>query len=448
MGGGLYIKLDTILWGWILGGMGLVLHAFRDGIGRDELERFWNQECLLYGNWAEDVRESMGRWTFSAAVLLLQVETFFLNSLVRELIRPGMYELYTEVVDFAYMWLLVAKLLFFTRYSGKQLLVGGSFFFCLRWVYLNNHSFWMIIGVLFALAAKDVKLRRLLRFCLIVSVVCACLVIGGALVGIIPSLTEEGQRVRNSFGYGWHNTAGAVIFSICLMYLCLKRITNITCLDLLMSVMAAAFCFLGPNSRAAGICILLLQVCVLMARFVPSGWKIAEKIFFLLPVAAFGSSYILSLFYTPENPLLYAINQMFSGRLELGHEALSATRIAIAGQGLWNETFLVDNFYVYLWIYAGPVASVLIWGAVSILLWKLVHNGSETEVIGMIVMVFYATQETTFIWPCYNVLLWMLSRVLFAQPGVEDFSAWNRDAGICRLVEPIHGLREYPTVGE
>ena len=76
----------------------------------------------------------------------------------------------------------------------------------------------------------------------------------------------------------------------------------------------------------------------------------------------------------------------------------------------------MDNFYVNLWIYGGPVESLLFWGAVTVLLWRLLKKGALTESACLVVLLAHAVMETHFAWPCINVVLWLLPCVLYLLP--------------------------------
>lgn len=110
------------------------------------------------------------------------------------------------------------------------------------------------------------------------------------------------------------------------------------------------------------------------------------------------------------------MDSLLTGRLSLAHEALAGSSVAIAGQRLTDAGFLVDNFYVNLWIWGGPVESLLFWGAVTALLWRLMKKGTVTESACLVVMLAHAVMEGHFIWPCINVCLWLLPCVLYLLP--------------------------------
>lgn len=427
---GIYGYLDLILIGWTLGLVWLAGRAFVTAKGgfAQKVRAGLRDEVFLFGGWGGEARTATGGWMFLLAVVLLQFDMFFMNSLVRELALPWHASL-AEWLSVIYSMLLILKLVLFTRYSGRQLAVAYCFFFVFRWVYLNNHSYWLAMVLFYVLAAKDAPLRRTLKAGFAVSTASFLVVTIGAAAGWISTLCElwDDGRLRNSFGYGWYNLTGAIVLALCVMYVCLRQVKNLKWYDFTLLAAALVFCNEGPVSRAATVCIALLLGLVLLLRVLPGAarpvW--ARVLVSSAPLAVFALSLLSGILYNADSPVWQKLNSLVTGRLQLAHSILSETSVAIAGQGLWGSDYIADNFYVWLWVYGGPVASLLLWGAVTALLWRLMKKGAATESACLIVMLAHAFMEGHFIWPCINVCLWLLPCVFYLLPDgrVRDFSA-------------------------
>ncbi len=420
---GIFSWLDLVLLGWTLGLVWLGACALTvKGSLRDKATNALTSERFLFGDWAAEKRHAIGGWLFLAAVVLLQFDMFFMNSLVREK-GYAWHSFLAPKLEVIYFVAIVLKLVFFTRYSGWQLGVGWCFFFVSRWVFINNHNFWMIVGILFALAAKDAPLRRTLKAGLAVSTASFFAVVLGAVAGIIDTMQLEdlqvSGRVRDSFGYGWFNLTGAILLGLCVMYLCWRQVKNLKWFDFVLLAAALVFCDQGPDSRAATVCIALLLVLAVILRLFPALARPAwvRVLVSAAPAAAFAFSLLGGLFYSAGSKLWTRLDALFTGRLSFANEALTQAPVAIAGQQLLDKDFLVDNLYVALWIYGGPVMSLLLWGAVTLLLWKLMKKGAVTESACLVVMLAHAFMEGHFIWPCINVCLWLLPCVLYLLPS-------------------------------
>lgn len=416
---GIYGYLDLVLIGWTLGLLWLGGCALlTKGGWKDKLHAALTDERLLFGGWGGETRVQIGSWLFVVAMALLQFDMFFMNSLIREA-GYAWHIVLASRLESIYFVAIVLKLVFFTRYSGWQLGVGWCFFFVSRWVYINNHNYWLITGILFALAAKDAPLRRTLKAGLAVSAASFLAVTAGAAAGWIPTLNVMGDlRPRNSFGYGWFNLTGAILLGVCVMYLCWRQAKNFKWFDFALFAAAIVFCDQGPDSRAATVCIALLVVLAALVRFAPNAARPAwvRWLVSAVPVTAFAASLLGGMLYRADNGFWVRLDALFTGRLRLANEALNQAPFAIAGQQLLGEDFLVDNFYAAQWIYSGPVMSLLLWGAVAVLMWKLMKKGAFTESACMLVMLAHAFMEGHFAWPCINVCLWLLPCALYLLP--------------------------------
>lgn len=416
---GIYGYLDLVLIGWALGLVWLAGGALLKKVPfAQKVRSGLGEEVYLFGNWAAPQREEIGGWLFLVSMALLQFDMFFMNSYVRES-GAGWYAFLAPKLEIVYFWLIIVKMVFFTRYSGLQLGAGFCFLFVFRWVFLNNGHFWPVVGMLYFLAAKDIRTRRTLKVCLAVSAASFFAVVLAAMMKWIPTETIVGDgRPRNSFGYGWFNLTGVILLTICIMYVCWRQVNKLKWFDFALLAAAMVFCDQGPDSRAATICIALLIALSALLRFLPGlarpVW--VRAVVSAAPAGAFALSLLSGWLYNATGSAWTVLDSLLSGRLRLAHQALTGSSIAIAGQRLTDSGFLVDNLYANLWLYGGPVESLLFWGAVTVLLWRLLKKGALTESACLVVLLAHAVMETHFAWPCINVVLWLLPCVLYLLP--------------------------------
>ena len=416
---GIYGYLDLVLIGWALGLVWLAGRALLKKVPfAQKVRSGLGEEVYLFGNWAAPQREEIGGWLFLVSMALLQFDMFFMNSYVRES-GAGWYAFLAPKLEIVYFWLIIVKMVFFTRYSGLQLGAGFCFLFVFRWVFLNNGHFWPVVGMLYFLAAKDIRTRRTLKVCLAVSAASFFAVVFSASMGWIKTIQDIGDiRPRDSFGYGWFNLTGAILLAVCIMYVCWRQVSKLKWFDFALLAAAMVFCDRGPDSRAAAICIALLIVLVALLRFLPG---VARPVWVRVvvsaaPAMAFAVSLLGGWLYKADSPVWVKLDILLSNRLSYTSQALVQSSIAIACQLLTDSGFLVYNFYVNLWIYGGPVESLLFWGVVTVLLWRLLKKGALTESACLVVLLAHAVMETHFAWPCINVVLWLLPCVLYLLP--------------------------------
>ena len=417
---GIYGYLDLVLIGWALGLVWLAGRALLKKVPfAQKVRSGLGEEVYLFGNWAAPQREEIGGWLFLVSMALLQFDMFFMNSYMRES-GAGWYAFLAPKLEIIYFWLIIVKMVFFTRYSGLQLGAGFCFLFIFHWVFLNNADFWPVVGMLYFLAAKDIRLRRTLKICFVVSAASFFAVALGSVMGWIGTVEYVGNtRPRDSFGYGWFNLTGAILLAICIMYVCWRQVNKLKWFDFALLAAAMVFCDRGPDSRAAAICIALLIVLAALLRFLPG---VARPVWVRVvvsaaPAMAFAVSLLGGWLYKADSPVWVKLDILLSNRLSYTSQALVQSSIAIAGQRLTDSGFLVDNLYANLWLYGGPVESLLFWGAVTVLLWRLLKKGALTESACLVVLLAHAVMETHFAWPCINVVLWLLPCVLYLLPG-------------------------------
>lgn len=414
----MFVLVNVLLLGAALGGtlnLGLALAGPAES-RTQRLKALWSEERWLFGGWGGGLRSEAGGWLFLAAVAIFQYQAVFTNSLIRT-VTPVFHEWWGMVLDTVVWCLLGTKILLCTKVSFKQLVSAGAVFFILRWVFLNCHNLWFIMSVCVMLAAKDVPLRRVLKVCFAVTVVSIATVNLLAVAKLIPTvLMEGGARPRNSFGYGWPNLLGAYVLGAALMYVCLRQ-KRFKWYDFGLVLALAFYMDRGPDSRAATVCLLLLTVLLAVLRLWPAlfrqvwlRWVLAAA-----PFLAFAASYWMQWAYDPANPLLYKLNEMLSGRLRLGHEAIGLVPARILGQMPAVE-IIVDNFYLNWWLIGGPIASLLLWLGFSVLLFRLLKNGHPAEAVCCLVMLAHGFMEQHVIWSCVNITIWLLCGVVYLLP--------------------------------
>lgn len=417
----IYSHSNLILLFWSLGIAGNVLLSLCKSKNlKAAVSVFWNEERLLYGDWAANQRIEIGAKLFLIAAIVIQIITFFLNSLVREN-WPQATLLFKLMGQHILGACLVLKIVLCSRYSGKQLFFAWPAYFVLRWSFMNNHSYWIMMATLCIFAAKDIPLKKTLQKCLWTSFGSVMLVFLGVAVQIIPigQLVMEDGRVRYGIGYGSPNLLGAYLLGMLVMYACYRGVKKLNWWDLLLFGAVALFCDWVPKSRGASIAILALTIGLCVAKCFPKLFEYTpvQILAALSPAAVFGMSYWMHAGYSTDNPLFVWLNSMLTGRLALGSNAMYQFPVKIMGQMVPEESAaFVDNIHVFFWLAAGPIASVLLWGAFGVLIWKLIKKGAITEVVCIGAFLAHSLVDRQILWPSVNVLLWLLAAVFYWTP--------------------------------
>lgn len=429
---GLYTYTNILLLGIFAGCIWYVARLLRYPKEKrwDNIWQQLNQQHWLFGQWGMQLRNKLAPWLFCVAAAIYQFEIFFVNSLYRERL-PYLYNIGTLVLDQILILCLTVKILFCSKYSARQLAVVFCMFFVMRWVFFNNHNQWVMLSVLLIMAAKDIPLRRALKGCFAIGTASVVVVAASSLLGIIDTLYDmETGRYRNSFGYGWYNYFGACLLGLALMYVCLRRLHRLKWYDFCVLLGLAVFSDKGPDSRAVTICLVLLTVALFLLRVIPRvlHWLPVKIILSFGPMLAFGLSMAVATNWNPESKWMTALNALLSGRVELSWNGLNEMPFRIAGQ-IPSPNMLVDNAYVQHWIISGPVVSLLIWTAFSLLIWRLISQNHFTEVACCLVMVCHGLMEIHVTWACMNITIWLLSGVLYWPAEQPNFSIQDIKCG-------------------
>ncbi len=419
----IYLQVDLLLILWTLGiAANGVWLLFQKKNLKAAVTEFWGKENFLFGNWAENNRKKLGPPLFLTMALLVQFGILVLNSLAKETWPQAVHSV-GLVVSHLVGVCFILKIVFATKYSGRQLLAAWPAYFILRWTFVNNHNLWIMIGILVLLAAKDIPFRKYLKIFLCTGAGEMALIFVGVAAGVLSVGREvwSDGRVRFSVGYGHPNLLAVYLLALVVMYVCYKGIERLKVYDFVIIAAVFVFCDKVPVSRGSSIALVLLFVGLAVAKLWPTLFrqKWVPFVVSVLPAAGFAVSYFAAKFYDPSNPIWEKLNNLFTGRIFLASNALHGSPMRIAGQML-SDRFYVDNVYVYWWIVGGPVASLIVWGAFCVLLWKLAKNGHTAELICGMMFVAHGIMEQQILWPIVDVLIWLLAGV-FYRSKTEEF---------------------------
>lgn len=397
------------------------------------LHRLWQQEHFLFGQWGATWRARAGRCAFYLALACYEFRVVFCNSMVRER-WPFLHDPLGVVLDWVVFLAFGAKILFGTRYTWRTLGVAGCLYFIARWVYFNGQNIWWIGLAVAVLAAKDVPIRAVMRAFLASGLPAMTAVMALHFAGVLApdALSERSGEFRRMFGYGHPNTLGGLVLGLVLAWVLLRR-SRLRLADVALVAGAAVFLAVGPASRSAAICLMLLAVLLAvflllrragMQRPLPpclarigTGAAVA-----VVPLVA-AASYILPLFTVKIGPWaneigptwLARLNDLTTARISQAWSAYRMYDIKIAGQQLM-EWPVLDNTFVYVLYQFGPVAAVLLAIGVAWALWQLARCGRWPEVCCLAMVVCYAYMENQALHVTSNPAALLLCAAVYALP--------------------------------
>lgn len=389
------------------------------------LRFLWHEEHLLFGSLGEARRLRFGQYAFCLGLVLYEFTVVFCNSMAREQ-WPWLQAQLSPVLDTVMYLAFFAKILLGTRYNWCSLGVAGALYFIARWVYFNGQNIWFLGLAVVLLAAKDVPLRRAMKAFLGCGVPTLALVEILHFAGIVaPGATSERDgSFRLMFGYGHPNTFGGIVFGLVLAWVLLRR-AKLCWLEIAAVAAVGVFLQVGPASRSAALCTLLLAVLLAGSRLAksrPAGKLGASLVAALVPLEV-GVSLILPLFVVKIGPWaneigpawLKRLDDLLTCRISLSWAAYRMYDIKIAGQMLMDWPVL-DNIFVYLLYQFGPVMLALVVILLMAALYGHARCGRWQEVACLIAVLLYGYMETQVLHITSDPAALLLCGAIFALP--------------------------------
>lgn len=394
------------------------------------LRALWREEHLLFGGWAAARRLQWGPRLFCLGLALYEFTVVFCNSMAREQ-WPWVQVRLAPVLDVVMYLAFFGKILLGTRYSWRSLGLAGALYFIARWVYFNGQNIWFLGLAVVLLAAKDVPLRRAMKAFLACGLPTLALVEALHFAGILApdALSERNGTFRLMFGYGHPNTFGGIVFGLLLAWVLLRQ-ARLHWLEIAAVTGVGVFLMVGPASRSAALCSLLLAALLAIA-----------KLFALRPVGRRGAlltaapvplmmafSLILPLFVVKVGPWandigpawLKRLDDLLTCRISLAWAAYRVFDIKIAGQML-DEWPVLDNTFIYLLYQFGPVMLGIAVVLLTVALYGHARQGHWQAVACLIAVLFYGYMETQVLHITSNPAAFLLCGAIFALP----FDRWE-----------------------
>ena len=233
--------------------------------------------------------------------------------------------------------------------------------------------------------------------------------------------TDFSSYAVYGFGYIKSNAAYYMIFvtSAIVLYIEYDRL-NLK--YFLVSTAVCVLAFRATYCRTGFIVFFLMWLLIALDKV----WSY-KKYFGLMSfvtAGVFGISLFFMLIYQITNPILFKINRMLSGRIEITnnyYRAFGTTLFPKTVNIFWDMNYTtIDNLYMYLFISCGAVITLLFvyWATKS--QWKLYREKNYREIIFFTIFAIYAVLEQSPMNPILNPFILLTANLVYKEYQIRE----------------------------
>ena len=387
------------------------------------------------GNWRIDgqiIYEVAFAFEFVVAFLITSTYTdYFSNHLLHTLMFVGLA-------------LVLLKIFLFDDLDLKWLAIDAIVLILLLITWRTSKEFSLFSMGIFVLGARNVDFKRIIKIYFYVGMLLLAFVVISAMGGLIRNLVYRRDMtniVRQSFGIAYPTDFAAHVLYLILAYAYLK-FGKIKWYDYAVFLAAAVFLVKLSDARLSAYAIILsipvlwigqrAQTDHLLSRFIAS-------FYWTVPILSAYLVIIASYFFTPSNKILTKVNNASSGRLFLGHKAISEYGFSMFGKQIiehgWGGAnglkmsqnapanyFFVDSSFLRMTILYGIIMAIIILLAMTKISWESFQKGSFALASIIVIVSVSAMVEQRLLDLAYDPFLIALLANVYTQHKAEDIS--------------------------
>ncbi|MGJ4064619.1 hypothetical protein ACLOFA_06640 [Limosilactobacillus mucosae] len=387
------------------------------------------------GNWRIDgqiIYEIAFAFEFVVAFLITSTYTdYFSNHLLHTLMFAGLA-------------LVLLKIFLFDDLDLKWLAIDAIVLILLLITWRTSKEFSLFSMGIFVLGARNVDFKRIIKIYFYAGMLLLAFVVISAMGGLIRNLVYRRDMtniVRQSFGIAYPTDFAAHVLYLILAYAYLK-FGKIKWYDYAVFLAAAVFLVKFSDARLSAYAIILsipvlwigqrAQTDHLLSRFIAS-------FYWTVPILSAYLVIIASYFFTPSNKILTKVNNASSGRLFLGHKAISEYGFSMFGKQIiehgWGGAnglkmsqnapanyFFVDSSFLRMTILYGIIMAIIILLAMTKISWESFQKGSFALASIIVIVSVSAMVEQRLLDLAYDPFLIALLANVYTQHNAEDIS--------------------------
>lgn len=321
-------------------------------------------------------------------------------------------------------------------FRRRDFVLAGALIICGLLIMYNARSESALMLFIFCIAAKSINFSITFRKLFRAMLVTCILILGLALLGIIPNKSSFGAGFwnrRTYLGFGHPNYCGAVFLNLIFL-----RIFNakgkFRVRDYLFILCIESLNLLGPKSKTS----LGLGILAMLAMFFIENTnrrlirKITSKIKYL-PIFLIGVSLLFVVSYYSNSAWAVLLNALFSGRIDQAAYFWNHYEVTLFGQVLENvssakattllQARMLDNGYFYMLLGEGVVFTAIFVALAVNATRRLLRYRQYRCILILAIMFLWGLMESALFRLEMNVALLLLAVGLY--PNIKGWRSGN-----------------------
>ncbi|WP_029231737.1 hypothetical protein [Butyrivibrio sp. VCB2006] len=331
-----------------------------------------------------------------------------------------------SVVDFAVLALLVINIVFFHKYTPRDIgiIVLGTLLIGIATINSKNNS--LMAAWIFVVASKNVPFNRIVRMVYLSQLMAFGIVIYLFFRGYIDDkVFLRGDITRHSLGFTHPNQLGVMLFLLA-AYRLYNRKDKLNGFDVLLTLFMAYFVYKVPNCNTSFYALVILGIIVFIhVMTVRLGGNLEKLsiVYIATAVIVNAISIIFSTCNPTANPLVKKFDYFMSLRFSLCYKTYRYYGISWLGQDvqLFVNKIATGKFY-HFWLDNSYMALLLRYGIVVYVCFScvyvvaMIHQKKKKDYLLIEIMCLYAiygVMENNFFSISQNIFLILLGVPLF-----------------------------------
>jgi len=320
--------------------------------------------------------------------------------------------------------MLICAILLICEYLKDNKMSIKSFFgfttLCIFGLYLNftqDDIAPLLLIILFTIAGRNIEIENIIRPIFKLEMPIWILTIISSKLGLI----ENGYRVTNSvkrYFLGFTSTSAPILLIfLYLMFIAYKK-EKVKRYHLLIFFVLNCYLYNEVRIKATFFYLNLALVATLIIKYYLKSRKIGDYMKRAIPLIPYICAIIsigTALLYSSSSRFWVLMNKLLTGRLKLGHDAISSYGFSLFGQVInWNrnrwlgEYKYVDASYLKYSLMYGVVIVLIIIVCYSNLLKKLIMVDDKYLILSIVITLLYAIFDPQLLYILYNPFIIML----------------------------------------